>query len=74
MSKIEDYVKLRYSPEVIQLKDYELAKEIGCSERAIAYWNAGERVPNGSVLSALRLYIDKCRLQAKLDEAYDYYR
>jgi len=69
-----DYRNLRYSDELCKLSDAEIAQMVGYTERAVAHWNSNKRSPNPAVFTALRLYIDKCRLEEKLDAIYDYYR
>ena len=53
MDFAERLKELRTEKEVTQA---EIAKSIGFTQRAIAYWETGERVPNAQAIVALSKY------------------
>ena len=53
MDFAERLKELRTEKEVTQA---EIAKSIGFKQRAIAYWETGERVPNAQAIVALSKY------------------
>ncbi len=72
--RIKDYTNLRWSKELSEVSDRELAKKLGYTTRAIAYWNAKQKVPSESVIASLKLYFENIKLKNELDEKYRYYR